>query len=332
MKTGAARLEAGAYRGPGLAGRLSAWGRAGVGQVALAGVLVLVAVIFAITAPGFGDPGNMGNLSRQASVLGILALGQLFVILVGGLDISIGSTIAAVSIITALASKQVGVAPAFLLGIGFGGVVGLINGFVSARFRIHSLIVTIGTLTMVRGFGLALTGGTAVADVPKDYGSLGGSWLGPVPLPALVLLLVLAVSYFMLRWTRPGRHIYAVGGSEMAALVSGISVLRVRILAFVICGLLTGLAAVVLASRIGSGEPNLGAGMELDAITAVFAGGVMWGGGKGTVWNVLLGVALLSILSNGLNLLGARSYVQMTVVGAVLVLAIVSQRLGQGRR
>lgn len=284
--------------------------------------MVLLIVVIAILEPRFAELRNLQNLLRQASVLAMMAAGQAFPILVGGLDISVGAQVAIVSIVTAMSAKSVGVVPAMFIGIASGGLIGLINGGLISRLRLSPIIVTLGLYSILRGLALVISDGQAIRSLPDGYTTLGASKLGPVATPTIVALILFGVLWVVLTRTKLGRYMYAVGGSEETTRLSGVNVVRVKALAYMICGLATGLAAVVLSSRVGSGEPNLGVGMEMDAIAAVFIGGVAWGGGEGSLAGVMLGVLLLSILSNGLNLLGIPSYIQSMVIGALIIVAV----------
>lgn len=284
--------------------------------------IVLLIVVIAILQPRFAELRNLQNLLRQASVLAIMAAGQAFPILVGGLDISVGAQVAVVSIVTALCAKSVGVVPAMVIGIVSGGIIGLVNGGLISRLRLSPIIVTLGLYSVLRGLALVISDGQAIRNLPDGYTALGTSKLGPIATPTVVALVVFAILWVVLTRTRFGRYIYAIGGSEETTRLSGVNVVRIKALAYVVCGLATGLAAVLLSSRVGSGEPNLGVGMEMDVIAAVFIGGVAWGGGEGSLAGVMLGVLLLSILSNGLNLLGIPSYIQSMVIGALIIMAV----------
>lgn len=284
--------------------------------------MVLLIIVIAILEPRFAELRNLQNLLRQASVLAMMAAGQAFPILVGGLDISVGAQVAIVSIVTAMSAKSVGVVLAMFIGVASGGLIGLVNGGLISKLRLSPIIVTLGLYSILRGLALVISDGQAIRSLPDGYTTLGASKIGPVATPTIVALVLFGVLWVVLTRTRLGRYIYAVGGSEETTRLSGVDVVRVKALAYMICGLATGLAAVVLSSRVGSGEPNLGVGMEMDAIAAVFIGGVAWGGGEGSLAGVMLGVLLLSILSNGLNLLGIPSYIQSMVIGALIIVAV----------
>ena len=292
-------------------------------------LIVVLAIGLSIVQPRFATPSNIQNLARQASVLAIMATGQAFPILVGGLDISVGAQIAVVSIISAMSSKVFGVVPAYILGILAGTTVGAVNGFLVSRLRLSPIIVTLGTLSILRGLALVITQGKTVRDLPEDYTALGTGFLGPIAVPTVVAGLVAVMGYILLTRTRFGRYVYAIGGNEEAARLSGINVAKYKMLAYVACGAATGIAGIVLSSRVGSGEPNLGYNMELDAIASVFIGGVAWGGGEGSLIGVLLGVTLFSLLSNGLNLLAVPSYIQSMIIGALIILAVGAASLQQ---
>lgn len=292
-------------------------------------LIVVLAVGLGIAQPRFATGSNLQNLARQASVLAIMATGQAFPILVGGLDISVGAQIAVVSIVAAMASKQIGIVPAYFLGVLVASIVGLANGLLISRLRLSPIIVTLGALSILRGLALVITQGKTVRDLPDDYANLGTGFIGPIATPTVIAALVAVVGYILLTRTRFGRYVYAIGGNEEAARLSGIDVVKYKMLAYVVCAAATGIAGVVLSSRVGSGEPNLGTNMELDAIASVFIGGVAWGGGEGSLIGVILGVTLYSVLSNGLNLLAVPSYIQSMIIGATIILAVGAASLQQ---
>ncbi|MDP2728547.1 MAG: ABC transporter permease [Dehalococcoidia bacterium] len=309
------------------------WGRRAMAwQWALPLTVVALVVILALLNPRFATPSNLLNLTRQAAILTILAMGELFPILGGGFDFSIGATVASAGMVSAFTASKVGLVPGFLAGIFMGGVVGTVNGFIVARFRVSPFVVTLAMYSVLRGMGLMITGGAPIRDVPAGYTALGAGLLGPVPVPILIAMVLLGGCYFLLRRTRPGRCIYLLGGNEAAAFLAGVNLLRYKTLTYVLCGLLAGFAGVIHSSRLGWGEPNLGLGTDIDAIAAVIIGGVALTGGIGGVANVIIGVALLSVLGNGLSVVGVPYYSQLMLSGAVILVALIVNQLAQGRR
>ena len=297
--------------------------------------IVLLAIVFAIIEPRFASTDNLKNVARQmASDLAIMASAQIFAILIGGIDVSIGSIVGGSSVITAYALQNMGLA-GMVAGVLFGILIGLLNGVIIARFQVAPFVATLGMLTAVRGWALTFTGGEPIfRDIPRSFMFLGIGYVGPVPIPVILAVVVLVAVSLVLKYTRLGRYIYAIGGNEEASRLSGINVTRYKIFAYMICGGLAGLTGVVLSSQINSGAPNLGELMELDAIAAVVIGGVALGGGRGNMIGVVMGVILLGILRNGLNLANVSPYTQLMVIGVVVILGVIVDKLryrGEGR-
>jgi ribose transport system permease protein len=292
-------------------------------------VLLVMVLVFAVQQPRMLTLDNGVNVARSAADLAILATGMAFVLLLGHVDISVGSTVGAASVMAAWTVLQVGIA-GMLAGPLFGAFIGFLNGFLVARFRVHSVIVTIGMLTALRGWTLWATNGQPIFEgLPPSYLTLGAGFVGPFPLPALIAVVVMVLAVLFLRFTRFGPSMYAVGGNEEAALLAGIPVFRYKLLAFVVSGTLAGLAGTILSSRTNSGQPNLGQMMELDAIAAAVIGGMALTGGRGSIGGVALGVATLALLRNGLNLTNVSSFVQMMITGLVIIAAVIADRLRQ---
>ena len=272
-----------------------------------AGLLAVVAtlvVYFVVTEPLFDTGDNLQNMARQGAALAILAAGQTFVILIGGIDISVGAQVSLVSIMAVTFADSVAVPLAFALAALAGVAVGLVNGTLVAGARISPIIATVATWQLLIGFNLIFTNSQPKSNFSEAYRWLGGSEIGFIATPTLLAIAVVLTSWLVLRRTRFGRYVYAVGGNREAARLSGINVRGVELSAYVVCSLCAGLAGLVLSSRVGSGSADLGSGLEITTIAAVFIGGVAWGGGAGSVIGVVLGVLLLTVLSNGLDLAG----------------------------
>lgn len=304
---------------------------ANVGPLPL--VLLGFAIVLAYFEPRFVSTVNLQNVARQSAVLAILAFGQAFPILSGGFDISVGSVIAFTSIVTGLIALNAGSIAGIVGGIFFAGLLGTATGLIIARFHVSPFVVTLGMASLARGAALTTTHGQVVYGLPEGFAFVGrGTLFGLVPMPIVAAGLTFLICWFILTRTPFGRYIYAIGGNEEAARYAGINVGQYKMLAYMVNGLLVGLGAVVLTSRVGSGEPNLGLGSELEAIAAVVIGGVALGGGQGSIWGVALGVMTLSLLSNGLNLLGVSTYTQLMVIGVVIIVATVVDQLRHGKR
>ncbi|WP_409181574.1 ABC transporter permease [Amycolatopsis sp. VS8301801F10] len=306
--------------------------------------LVLVfaaAIVFSPHRDGelvFLGSGNLFNVVRAISEIGIIAVGMTLVILVGGIDLSVGSVmgLASVGVALLLTSGGWGLVPGVLaiLALGFG--FGLVQGIASARFRIQSFIVTLAGMQIARGIarmwsggeGVSIAYGTGPGQAPVPFSLLGErTFGGVVPIPALFFVVVAALAVLVLRASAFSRHVYAIGGNEKAAVLSGVPVIRVKVLVFGLCGLLAALAGIVHAGQYNFGGPNDGTGYELNAIAAVVIGGTSLSGGRGSVSGTVAGALLVGVLDNILQLNDIDANVQLIVVGVVIVLAAGLQRL-----
>jgi ribose transport system permease protein len=307
------------------------------GQVAtLAVVLVLLFVLFAVADQRntFTTSANLINILRQVSYTGIVAVGATMVLLIGGIDLSVASVLALTGVISASLMLKFGLSPVVSLSLALvaAAVVGVLNGFIITWIRISPLITTLATLTIVRGLAYTLTGGLPVfapvgTTFPADVRAIGQGYAGPIPIPVILMGVTFILGYIFLYRTYIGRHIYAIGGNEEAARLSGIRVTRIKLLVYGISGLLAGVAGLVVLARVGSGQPSVEQGFELDVITAVVLGGVSISGGKGNLLGVLLGVLIMGVLRNGLILLNVSEYTQMMIRGSVLLIAVGLDRL-----
>jgi inositol transport system permease protein len=292
-------------------------------RVGIVVVLVVIAALLALTTDSFATAANLTNVARQVSINGILAVGVTFVLLTGGVDLSLGSVVALSGVVCALFAHpgEYALLVPMSMGLLTGALCGLLNGVLVTRGGIAPFIVTLGMMTVARGLALILSGGKPVANMMPALTDLAGD-LGPLPIPVLCFATVALLSGIFLGRFRLGRHLYAVGGNEQAARAAGVSVTRVKLLAYGTCGLLTGLAGVVLAARITTGQPNAGQAYELDAIAAVVIGGTSLSGGVGSVIGTILGVLLIGIINNGLDLQGVSSYYQAVIKGVIIVGAV----------
>lgn len=293
--------------------------------------IVALFVLFAYFQPRFATFSNLQNVTRQGAFLAMVACAQMFPMLGGGFDISVGSNVGLVSVIASLATLELGTAFGFLFGILCGSVIGLVNGAIIAYFYVSPFVVTLAMMSAARGLGLFITNGQPVFGLPKSFLYIGTSYLGPMPIPTLIAIFVFLLTYFLLQKCYFGRYFYAIGGNVEAARLSGVNVRGYQMLSYIICGTLTGIAGVTITSRIGSGEPLTGSALGLESIAAAVVGGVALTGGKGTVFGVLLGVIILSMIANGLDLVNVSSYLQMVVVGFIIVLAVVVDQVRSAR-
>lgn len=288
------------------------------------GILLVLCVVFAVMSEEFFTYINIRNILRQQSMVAITAAGATFVMITTGLDISVGSTIALSGVVFAkLVQGGMSLLPACLIAILVGGIVGLINASMIVGAKINPVIATLGSMYAVRGIAYLVAGGTTIANgLPKNFNVLGRGYIGPVPIPVVIMILVYIVFHFVLSRTLLGKYTYAIGGNKETARLSGISVAKVMVLLYVITGLLTGLSGTIMASRLTSGNPQIGTGFEFDVIIAVFLGGVSTTGGEGTIVGTFIGAMIVGVLSNGLNLLGVDPFYQYIIKGIVLVLAV----------
>lgn len=298
--------------------------RSWLGRYGLLLALLGLSVGLAFAKPSFLTVANLINVVRQISINGILAVGVTFVLLTGGVDLSLGSLVA-LSGVAAACWAHPGDFPVVvpvLIGVLSGALCGVANGAVITWGRVAPFIVTLGMMTVARGLALVISGGKPVSNLSRAFTALGSADLLGLPVPVLVLGAVALGSHVVLRHLRLGRYVYAVGGNELAARASGINVIGVKLFAYTICGACAGLAGVVLASRITTGQPNAGLAYELDAIAAVVIGGTSLSGGVGGVGGTLLGALLMGVINNGLDLLNVSSYYQQIVKGLIIVGAV----------
>ena len=297
--------------------------------------LALLCVFGSVRYDAFPTPENLSNILRQNSMLGLIGLGMTFVILTGGIDLSVGSIAAVAGVLAANLAAR-GSAIAIVAAIGFATLIGLLNGLVIAKARIQPFIVTLAMMIAARGVALAATGeqSVRVARLSEGFTWLGRGMIGPVAVPVVVLAAAFAVAWVVLGHTRFGRHVFALGDNEDAARLMGLNVAAVTLGVYALSGALAGLAGVILASRLGAGQPVAGVGWELDAIAAVVVGGTLLTGGQGGVGATLVGVLLLGVIFNLFNLEGTiSSWWQWVLRGVfLLIVVIVQNRLGAGRK
>jgi len=291
-------------------------------------ILVAICILFAVLSPSFLTAGNLINVVRQASINIVLAAGMTFVILTGGIDLSVGSILGATAVTAVLVSLSpalgwFAVPAGLLVGLGLG----LLNGLLISYLELPPFIVTLGSYTGLRGLAYLLAGGTTVINPTLNFAWIGNTRLLGIPCLVIIALATVAVSWFILRRTVLGTHIYAVGGNARAARLTGIRVHRVLLFVYGVSGLLSGLAGLMSASRLYSATGMLGQGYELDAIAAVILGGTSFSGGIGTIWGTLLGALIIALLNNGLTLLNVSFFWQLVVKGLVIIIAVTIDRL-----
>ena len=287
-------------------------------------VLCVFLSVFPKTSGSFFTRQNIFNVLRQISTNLFLACGMTMVIILGGIDLSVGSIIALSGCISAgcVARYNLPLPIALLMGLLVGLLVGMFNGAVISKTTIPAFIVTLATMNIAKGLAYVYTGGSPVRVVTKEWQFLGAAYVGILPTPVVILVIVLIITAIIMNKTKMGRHMYAVGGNQQAAEFSGIKVEKVKFFVHAFSGLMAGLAGIVLASRMYSGQPTAGDGAEMDAIAAVVVGGTSMAGGSGKIGGTIIGGLIIGVLNNGLNLLNVNSFWQYVVKGVVILLAV----------
>ncbi len=306
-------------------------------QFGALGVLIIICIVFAILEPAFISPINLFNVLRQVSIYGLLALGMTFVILTGGIDLSVGSLLALAGLVAAavykggtglLSAGTAGQAAGYGLWAAIGAAIlvgvlgGLLQGTAVAKLKVPPFIVTLGGLTAFRGLALVFSGGQPISTFTDEYKYWGQGMVGPVPVPVIIFLSFAVLMFIVLRYTRYGRHVYAVGGNAEAARLSGLKVTRVVLSVYVITGFFAGLSA----------EQVAGVGYELTVIAGVVIGGTSLFGGEGGIFGTVIGILLIGVLSNGLTLMNVSPYYQQILVGLIIVFAVYLDQLIKRRR
>ena len=289
--------------------------------------LLVMIIVFSMLSPYFLTRTNITNVLVQSAPLLILATGQTFALLMGGLDLSQGSILSLVSVVTAGVMMRHRILLGAVAGLGTGFGIALVNGLLVGHARIQPFIVTLGTLYIAAGLAMVYSGGSSIFGLPKpdvDYFFwFGGGFIGPAPVPVLIAVVLIVATHITLTRTRFGRHVYAVGGSESVAIMSGIEVGRVKILIFLISGGCAAIAGFLMSGRVISGQPLLGAGdILLQSIGSVIIGGTSVFGGQGGVLRTVLGVLVIAFMVNGLNLLAIETFAQQVIVGAIIILSV----------
>ncbi|WP_243288971.1 ABC transporter permease [Clostridium perfringens] len=285
--------------------------------------LVLLCIVITIVTPNFLSVSNITNVFTQVSVNAIIAIGMTFVILTGGIDLSVGSTLAISGAVGASIVKSTGnVFLAIIVAAVIGIAVGLINGLLVSKGKLQAFIVTLATMTIFRGATLVFTDGTPISKLHEAFVKIGNGKLGFMPIPVIITIIIAIIAVYALSQTRFGRYLYALGGNEDASRLSGINTDKIKTLVYVVSGFASAIAGVIITSRIGSASPNAGTGFELDAIAAVVIGGTSLAGGEGTITGTLIGALIIGVLNNGLNLMNVSPFYQSIVKGLVILIAV----------
>lgn len=277
----------------------------------------------------FFNAGNFLNIMNQVSLNAIIAFPMTLAIIIQGIDLSVGSVAAFIGVLLCKITLELNIpfVPAVILVLAAGILIGMLNGFIIARFNLPAFVVTLGAMIIMRGLALLLVDGIPIFNDSENFLFLGnGTLAGFIPMPVVVLFIVFIAFLFFMKKTIWAKHIYAVGGNEEAARLSGVNITKVKLLVYSLSALMASLAGILLASRLGSGQPNAGDGYELDAITAAIVGGTSLSGGVGTVGGTLAGAIIIGIINTGMNTLGISPYYQLVIKGSVILAAVIIDR------
>ncbi|MTI60497.1 MAG: ribose ABC transporter permease [Firmicutes bacterium] len=285
--------------------------------------LIVLCTILAIISPAFLSVTNILNVLVQVAVISVIAAGSTFVILTGGIDLSVGSILGLCGVMTAAVLKSTGnPLLAVLTGVLLGAFLGLVNGVVISIGKVPAFVTTLGMMSVARGIAFIYTRGRPISGFPDGFRYIGSGYIGDIPFPVIEAIIIFLIAAYVLKKTPFGRYVYAIGSNEVATKLSGIKTNKYKIMVYAISGLLSGFAAIMFIGRINSGHPLAGDGYELDAIAAVVIGGTSLSGGKGTVFGTLIGALIMGVIRNGLNLLNVDAFWQGVVLGVVIVVAV----------
>lgn len=322
------QVKAALKRRPGLAGRLL---RGAQLELRMLVLLVLLSLVLSLISPYFFTLNNIFNLMDQSVITGIVAIGQTFVILTAGIDLSVGSLTGVTGIILGLCLSDLPLPLAIAVAIVAGGLAGFVNGYIITKGRVAAFIVTLGMMSIGRSMAYVLSGANSISQLPDALGDMASSTILAVPVNFTVLAVLYTLAWYYLTFTKGGRTIYAIGSNVEAARTAGLNVDFYSILVYVISGALSAIAAVFLAARILSIDPIAATGLELDTIAAVVIGGASLFGGRGTIIGTFIGVLIMVLIRNGLNLLNVNPYWQGTAIGSIIIAAVLLERFLSAR-
>ncbi len=294
-------------------------------------VLVFEIIFFAFASDVFFSLKNALNVLRQISIVGIMAVGMTFVILTGGVDLSVGGVTACVGVICAKLMLA-GAHPviAILASLCFAAVVGLVNAFFSHEFKLNPMIVTLATLQILKGISYIVTGAIPVYGFTEKFKVIGQGHIGPIPIPIIIMIVLYILAYIVLTYTSFGQSIYGIGGNEEAVRLTGINIRKQKYTAYMLCSVITAIAGIVLLSRVNTAQPSAGFGYEMDVITGAVLGGISMSGGEGKITGVFAGVLVMAVLSNGMMMCNVTEYWQWVAKGVVMLAAITYDRIIKG--
>jgi ribose transport system permease protein len=296
-------------------------------------VVIVIMVILSIATPNFFTASNLAIVARIIALNSIIAMGMTLVILLGGIDLSVGSVVALASVMVGfvMVKLQMPIWVSVLAGLLTGVIIGFLNGTLIVRTGVAPFIITLGMMGLARGLALVITKGSTISGLPEAYLALGQGYWGLIPYPVIIMVILAVIIHIMLSRTTFGRRIYFIGSNEDAALLSGINVNKIKIIVFSICSTLAAVEAVIETARMSTAQPASGVGYELTAIGAVIIGGASMSGGEGTILGTILGATLLGLITNGLIMLGVSAYWQQVFSGAIIILAVALDTLRRRR-
>ncbi len=303
--------------------------RAFMGKYGISVVLFIMMIIIGIVEPAFRSPNNMINVATQVSINAMIAFGVCLALTTEGIDLSVGAQLALVSCILGHTIVNLGwsIPVAIIAALAISTAWGLLNGYMIAKFDMFPFVVTLSTQLIIRGLAQVISGGKAIPITNDAFKKIYSMKIGPLPFPILVLILVTVIMYILLHWTKLGRYIFAVGDNVNAAIASGVSVMQTKLAVYALSGFLAGVAGIIFTAKTGSAQSNIGVGYETDAIAACVLGGTSFSGGIATIPGVVIGIFIIGFIYNGMNMIGIDSYYQSMTKGAVIILAILFDKI-----
>jgi ribose transport system permease protein len=287
-------------------------------------ILIGLVILFSIISPNFLSSYNILILVRQVSFAAISAVGIIFVMIAGGIDLSIGSQIVLTNVVLSILMVDYNVPPLLAIPatLVLGTALGTFNGFLSIKLNIHPLIITLGTASIYKGLGYIIAESRNIMGFPDSFRWFGQGFIGPIPVPIVIMIVMALIGSFVLTRTYFGRYVFALGGNEEAARLAGVNINGMKVLLFAICGFISGITSVLLLSRVFAGQTSTGNGIEFDCLTAALLGGVSFKGGEGTVFGLMTGILIIGVLNNAMQLASFPDFSQNVVKGAVLLAAV----------
>lgn len=293
-------------------------------------ILLGMCVILSILSPSFLKVNNLLNVIKQTSIIAIIGLGETMVLITSGVDLGAGSVVGFVGVVAAsFAGGQVPLVVCIIIALAAGALTGFINGFITTWGRIPPFIATLGMFEAARGLALIYSKGVPITNISNTFNFIGGGSLFHIPFPIYIMIVTAIIAHILLKHTKFGKYLYAIGGNKQAAIVSGINVNKYLVMVYTVCGMLTAVSAIVLTSRLSAGEPTAGVGYEFQAIIAAVVGGTSLFGGVGSIPGTIIGALIIGVINNGLNLLNVSPYMQQVISGILIVAAVLINERGK---